>query len=773
MNQKKWLGFGVAGLGVLTVFCFCFMLFRPSSRDLSEANEQHVVKEKIEERPEYSLEPEFVKTDEEAVEDDSSLESQTQEEVELSGVAEEDESLSSEEIVTDSKVDRNGLAEVVENSGGATDGVQSQSDSLPKNLHSADVAGQNSSSKPVGDTEPEVSEDFVNAGDKSFKSPPSKDTFVNSKSDGDAPLNPISKASPMSTVDRARLASVPTTESMFNQGSGATLACAAGTVLTVEPNVFEYADGRPLKPETEVVLEILEFYELYDVIMAGLTTHGPDGLLETGGMLYLGATASGEPLRIKQGKGIGVKFASDQEVATAEMELYHGVDRENVLEWVKAALPKPISTIPVKGALKPRAGGSIVLLDGILEGELLGNGGTLHRNRKLDHGKLSGGIETLEGTAQVWGKVEEKAIGGKVVFSNGVRLYQFPNSNDQRFERDLETTPSIRIKGFHDTAGVEVKPADWFGMKKQRASSTLLFKHRLRTGGFICKTPALRNDSSVRTEFPWGKVQVPPGLETTFFVKYAVTGSDPSASEPFPFPGCGFSVDIGCLKGKVKVNGQLGSHRNVTLSNGEAISLELPSASTNQVSSRNKGGLDSKYNPWEFKLRNYPNSSKLMGVEKSLTDDALAAVRKEVNSKSSLDEYYKALSEEEMKRVERQFKVVKLGWKNLDKPGLRDTAAKVKVDCSGPAGIEGKQSPPIIRAVYRKENSCTLIDSDRFVPSGDAMLVGVSYHPQTLRPSLDFKKISIRPGENSFSINLGEKTTDELRRALDGWRGEE
>lgn len=559
------------------------------------------------------------------------------------------------------------------------------------------------------------------------------------------------------TLTRARWASAPKTDRGFSHGEGVVIRCQQGTNLIVHPGVFEYANGQRLEDDAVVELEVMEFYDFHDILMAGLTTDGPDGLLETGGMIHLKASSSGKPLQIIKGKGIEIKFASDADKETEGMGLYHGVEQESAVKWEKADFSKPTSSKPAKGALEPREG-SIVLLGGSLEGKRPGDLSHFWRSRKLDYTKLRNGGEALEGTAQVAGRTEGKSIGGKVVFSNGIRLY--PLQSSQRIDGmvvDASLSRMLEIESFRQQ-GVQRNPSEWFAMAKQQGRSALVLKHRMLSGGFLCKTPVVRNDSIVRTRFPWGEVDVPRGQQGTFFVQHKSEERG------------GFRTIIGCLKGVLQVRGQLArGSKSVSLSKGRAIIL-LRKAAPGKTSATRTGGLKSIYDPWEFGFRQYPESSQLSAIQEIPGGENLLGIAEKIQSQASEHEYYRSIQGEDMRRIERQFTMVRTGWHNLDKPSQREVAAKVNVDFSDssrPTGAGRAQ----VRVVYRGQNSCALVDGKSWIPSGEALLVGVDYDEQTLRPSLDFAPVTIRPGENTFHLALGKKNSEELRDTLAAWRG--
>ena len=575
-----------------------------------------------------------------------------------------------------------------------------------------------------------------------FTLPPS--SLEESGSSGSETQPPRASRPPPNTLARAKASGVSPSLQRFRHGTSVTMRCKEGTILTIPAGAFEYQDGTPLPADAPVQVEVEEFYELYDILMAGLTTHGPDGVLETGGMLHVSATSFGRPLRMVSGKSIQLVFPSDPK-KTEGMELYHGVEQESAVEWVKAALPKPTEKVTVQSPIKPLPA-SLVLMDGSLSGQRLET--TVKSNRKLDLDKDRKGNDTLSGTAHVWGSLAKKRIGGTALFSNGVWLMKFQDKSTPQ--------PSLRINAFHQSA-TPPNANEWFDSKKEASPSSLSLEVPSSSNAFVFRTPPLRPETKVEIRFPWGTMKPAQNdKKTAFFVKHQSGERG------------GFTTHLGCLGGFAEVSGQTGKGRRThKLRKGEVLVLgRNPAKAT--YSSNPKRTLDSNFEDWEYGSKVYPEWHKKVPLDK-VFETQPGSVASYANRTFSMGDYYRSVQEEPMRRIERQFAMTELGWSNLDKPGQRESAAKVQVEATQSDSL-GDVSTPIVRAVYEGSSSCVLIDGKRFVPSGKALLVAVAYHPTTLAPKLDYLPVSFRPGDNQFKLALGAKSPDDFRQVVSNWK---
>jgi len=101
---------------------------------------------------------------------------------------------------------------------------------------------------------------------------------------------------------------------------GGRLEGKAGTNIWVAPNTFRFADGS--QPQTPITLSLKEAYGYEEMILDGLSTHSDGNLLETGGMIYLEASADGRPLEIEPGSDIAIGMPTQNQLPG--MQLFMG-----------------------------------------------------------------------------------------------------------------------------------------------------------------------------------------------------------------------------------------------------------------------------------------------------------------------------------------------------------------------------------------------------------------------------------------------------------------
>ncbi|MCC5945388.1 MAG: hypothetical protein JJT94_10655 [Bernardetiaceae bacterium] len=85
-----------------------------------------------------------------------------------------------------------------------------------------------------------------------------------------------------------------------------TISCKEGTRITIPPLAFVYADGSPVAAGTPVSVEVREYYKKSDIILCGLATHADNQILESGGMIYIEATAEGQKVQLAPSKNIEI-----------------------------------------------------------------------------------------------------------------------------------------------------------------------------------------------------------------------------------------------------------------------------------------------------------------------------------------------------------------------------------------------------------------------------------------------------------------------------------
>ncbi len=110
--------------------------------------------------------------------------------------------------------------------------------------------------------------------------------------------------------------------------------CDAGSTIIIPENAFTFADGSPIG-DANVTIEIKEAFTYSDFISEGLFTHSKGEILETGGMLYINATAGGREVKLKEGEAIEIIYPLQE--TKEDMELFYAdEDQEGNLDWAQA-----------------------------------------------------------------------------------------------------------------------------------------------------------------------------------------------------------------------------------------------------------------------------------------------------------------------------------------------------------------------------------------------------------------------------------------------------
>lgn len=124
-----------------------------------------------------------------------------------------------------------------------------------------------------------------------------------------------------------------------------TIVCAEGTTVKVKAGSFVSArTGEPVTGDVEI--EVKEFYRTSDIMRANLTTTSGGRMLETGGMLYIGASHDGEECRLKESSPIELGFPYEA-AREPGMQLFTGEWGENGVEWEPVARPVGVAPEPV------------------------------------------------------------------------------------------------------------------------------------------------------------------------------------------------------------------------------------------------------------------------------------------------------------------------------------------------------------------------------------------------------------------------------------------
>ena len=97
---------------------------------------------------------------------------------------------------------------------------------------------------------------------------------------------------------------------MIDPSKDTVLTFEQGTKIKIPANSLIGKNGQPLMT-SNVKIEVGEYYELGDLLASNLSTQTEDGLLETGGTIFISATAVGQECQLKKGASIEVTFPTE------------------------------------------------------------------------------------------------------------------------------------------------------------------------------------------------------------------------------------------------------------------------------------------------------------------------------------------------------------------------------------------------------------------------------------------------------------------------------
>lgn len=113
-----------------------------------------------------------------------------------------------------------------------------------------------------------------------------------------------------------------------------------GTKVFINRSDLSFVDGRSVTAPIEV--ELKEFYQPNDIVLADLHTMEGDEVLETGGMLNLKITSEGENLKLKEGKTARILMPTNSAKATDGMNLYIGKEQaDGAVDWERERRKEP------------------------------------------------------------------------------------------------------------------------------------------------------------------------------------------------------------------------------------------------------------------------------------------------------------------------------------------------------------------------------------------------------------------------------------------------
>lgn len=104
-----------------------------------------------------------------------------------------------------------------------------------------------------------------------------------------------------------------------------------GTVVFIPEGALLDKHGKPAKGP--IKLELAEALDVEDMVLSNLTTTADGKLLQSGGMLYINATANGEPLHVDTAKPLRIEMPTD--IKIGGMMAYRGIrDSAGNMNWV-------------------------------------------------------------------------------------------------------------------------------------------------------------------------------------------------------------------------------------------------------------------------------------------------------------------------------------------------------------------------------------------------------------------------------------------------------
>lgn len=125
---------------------------------------------------------------------------------------------------------------------------------------------------------------------------------------------------------------------IINSKKDTTLICKEGTKLMIKANSF--INSNNIEVHGNLELNVTEFYNLSDILLANLTTTSNGNLLETGGMLHIEVKQNEAILKLKESARIEIVFPS--KVKKENMQLFSGEWKEGVINWTLEKQNVPI-----------------------------------------------------------------------------------------------------------------------------------------------------------------------------------------------------------------------------------------------------------------------------------------------------------------------------------------------------------------------------------------------------------------------------------------------
>lgn len=141
---------------------------------------------------------------------------------------------------------------------------------------------------------------------------------------------PVPKQPIIKSEDPLPIELTPTQTFSINASRDTTLVCKAGTKISIPSYaLMEEETGNPVTGN--VVLSVNEFYSNTDIFMAQLTTSSKGEMIESGGMVYIGAASNNKSCALQQGKQIQLTFPRKEN--KPGMQVFYGTRKDNGMDW--------------------------------------------------------------------------------------------------------------------------------------------------------------------------------------------------------------------------------------------------------------------------------------------------------------------------------------------------------------------------------------------------------------------------------------------------------
>ena len=185
----------------------------------------------------------------------------------------------------------------------------------------------------------------------------------------------------------------PYQQFVFSTEIDTTFDCKEGTVIKIKHASFVLVSDQT-DVKGAITFKIKEFYKISDILSARLSTHANNHILETGGMLYIQATANGQLCKLKDNSTIEISFPYTER--KENMLLFTGSWIHQKINWELSPILAS-NLITKNDELAAFPGGPIALKNFMLRNLVypdslsdLGIGGIVHINFLIDEkGKVT------------------------------------------------------------------------------------------------------------------------------------------------------------------------------------------------------------------------------------------------------------------------------------------------------------------------------------------------------------------------------------------------